>query len=468
MPLLKNANQFFRGKVMNNSLPQIPSIPMRGRIEKLKLTSALMAMERRLQIYLPPSYDEAPARRYPVLYVHYGQHIFEPQRPGDDAWHLHRLLESLFAADRIKEIIVVGIAAERATLHKDYCHYIPAFQGAEPGGSIFETFIVHELKPFIDSTYHTLQDRENTGMIGASNSAVATYNIAQRNPAIFGQIGLLSPLAYSFHEHQWLYPTPLPKYDGLLWLGMGDAEGDYTIEVRDLIGALLEQGFQPGVDFFYTLTPDVGHHDIAWGAQVLHPLLLFFGKSGTTPAERMGRAIAVELLGDTLIGIDSNPLVINPLVHYDSGLALTAMTGNYTIAQPQILAVRAHNCLYGLAQGESSLTFTIDEATATRCYRVLPTVPDLVHLHLRVHVPPETPDQEQIYLLHLPLTRTNKHLYEGFHTFPRNFALSGLFSWEMRKIEQCIDGSPRPYRLLRATEDATIDFTIERWSGLDA
>jgi enterochelin esterase-like enzyme len=453
--------------MMSNSLQQTSSIPMRGRIEKQKLTSTLMAMERRLQIYLPPSYDAQPERHYPVLYVHYGQHIFEPHRPGDEAWHLHRLLEALFAADRIEELIVVGIAAERATVHRDYCHYVPAFQGAELGGMLFESFIVQELKPWIDNTYRTLLDRKQTAMVGASNSAAATYNIAQRHPDIFGKIGLLSPIVYSFCDKQWLYPTPLPKYEGVLWVGMGDAEGDYTFEVRDLLDALWAQGFQPGLDLFYTLTPDAGHYDIAWGSQVLHPLLLFFGKAGATPAEQIDRAIAVDLLGDTLIGISSNPLVINPLIHYDSGLALTALTGNYTIAQPQILAVRARNYLYGLAQGESSLTFTIDEVTATRHYRVMPTVPDLVHLHLRAHVPPETPDQEQIYLLHLPLTRTSKCLYEGFHTFPRNFALSGLFSWEMRKFEQRADGSLAPYRLLRATEDATIDYTIERWSGLD-
>lgn len=453
---------------MNNSFQQEPSIPIRGRIEKLKLPSTIMEMERRLQIYLPPTYDEQSTRCYPVLYVHYGQRIFEPQRPGNETWQLHRLVEALFAEERIEEMIIVGIVAERATVGSDYYHYAVPFPEAALGGFTFEAFIVQELKPFIDGHYRTLPEREHTAMIGASGSAVGAYLIACHHPQVFGKIGLLSPLTYSLHEKHWLYPTPLPKYNGLLWLGMGDAEGDYTIEVNDLVNALLAAGFQPGVDFFYTLTPDAGHDDIYWADQIIHPLLLFWGRHSVTPAERIGRAIAVELSGSDQIGVQGKPLGVNPWVQHETGFCMTALTGEYNMAQPQILAHQPYNRLYGLATGESAVTFTFGGVSATRTYYVKPTLSDTVCLHLRAHTPPETPDTEQIWFGMYALTRVSTNRYEGHFVFPRNFALCSLFSWGMRKFEQKADGSPAPYRLLRATEDATIDYTIERWGGLDA
>jgi hypothetical protein len=339
--------------------------------------------------------------------------------------------------------------------------------GSTPGGFTFEAFIVQELKPFIDGHYRTLSEREHTTMIGISGSAVGAYLIACHHPQVFGKIGLLSPLTYSLHEKRWLYPTPLPKYDGQLWLGMGDAESDFTIAVNDLVDALLAEGFQAGVDFFYTLTPNAGHDDSYWANQIIHPLLLFFGKRGATPAERVGRAVAVELSGSEQLGVQGAPLLVNPYVQYETGFCMTALTGEYSMAQPQLLTAQPYNRLYGLAAGESAVTFTFDGVTATRTYDVKSALSDMVHLHLRAHTPAETPDTEQIWFGIYPLTRVNAALYEGHFVFPRNFALYALFSWGMRKFEQCADGSPRPNRLLRATADATIDYTIERWSGLN-
>jgi enterochelin esterase-like enzyme len=452
---------------MSNTLPATSSVPICGRIEKQKLISTITGIERRMQIYLPPSYDTQLERHYPVLYVHFGQHIFDPHRPGDEAWYLHHLLESLLAANRIEEIIVVGIAAERATVGKDYGHYAPTHRGAEIGGFVFETYIVEELKPFVDSQYRTLRTSEHTAMVGASRSTVVTYNIAQRHPDIFGKIGLLSPLVYNSHEGVWLYSTPFAKFDGLLWVGISDAEGHYTLTARDFLAALLAQGFTPEVDLFYTILPNGGHDDATWGVQMIHPLLLFFGTGGTTPAERIGRAVAVELLGDDNVGVASQALHVNPLVHYDSGFCTTALSGEYRVASPDLLSVQSYNRLCGLMEGESDVTFTFNGLRTTRRYRVVPGLSDVVHLHLRAYTPPESPDFPQIWFSRYPLTRTSRSCYEGFYTFPRGFALRAVFSWDMRKFERCADGSPRPYRLLRATEDATIDCTIERWGGLD-
>jgi hypothetical protein len=177
--------------------------------------------------------------------------------------------------------------------------------------------------------------------------------------------------------------------------------------------------------------------------------------------------MAVELLGDNIMGVAGQTLHVNPLVHYDSGFCMTAFSGEYRVANPELLFVQPYNRLCGLMEGESDVTFTFDGLRATRRYQIVPGLSDVVHLHLRAYTPPESPDFPQIWFSRYPLMRTSRSCYEGFYTFPRGFALRAVFSWDMRKFERCADGSPRPYRLLCAREDATIDCTIECWGGLD-
>lgn len=457
--------------VDSNAQSEAPSAPMRGHIEKLKLTSAIMGMERRLQIYLPPSYHKMPTRRYPVLYMHFGQRIFEPQRPGDDAWQVHRLMEKLLDANQIEEVIVVGIAAERTTLVSEYSHSAIETEAEARILQGFEAFILQELKPFIDSTYRTLSGAEHTAMIGASASTTITYMIAQRNPSIFGKIGLLSPMSYSLDTRTWLYPMPFPKYQGMLWIGIGEMEGQHTFDTRAFVDVLLASGFAPGVDFFYTLTPNAGHHDLAWGEQMLYPLLLFFGRNRQSVNDadswlqtRIGSPIAVELLGDDQIGVDGQPLVVNLLVQYDSGFKMTVLDGTYHVTPTNVVNAQMDGRLYGLQMGSAEVWVEIDGLTATRQYHVVPNLPDQVELQLCVHVPDTTPDVAKIYFNILALDKTDTQCFSGRYILPRGFTLADRFSWDMRKFELDRDGAPIPRRILCANTDCAIEYTIERWS----
>ena len=69
---------------------------------------------RRLWIYLPPNYDASDAR-YPVLYMHDGQNIFDKATSYSGEWEIDETLERLFATGESTGTIVVGIdnGAER-------------------------------------------------------------------------------------------------------------------------------------------------------------------------------------------------------------------------------------------------------------------------------------------------------------------------------------------------------------------
>ena len=63
---------------------------------------------RNVDIWLPPGYSEG--KRYPVLYMHDGQNIFEPiSSIGGVAWEMDKAITRLVAANKIPSVIVVGI-----------------------------------------------------------------------------------------------------------------------------------------------------------------------------------------------------------------------------------------------------------------------------------------------------------------------------------------------------------------------
>jgi enterochelin esterase-like enzyme len=441
---------------MNPDSQQNSKKTIRGQLEKIELCSKIFGCIRKLYLYLPPSYENGSKQHYPVLYMHYGQHLFAPQKPDSASWRVHETIEQLLDANLIDEIIVVGIAAAAATVASDYWHYAPLYKYQQLTGYLYENFIVQEVKPFIDENFRTLSDRTNTAMIGACSGATVSYNIAERHPHIFSKVGMLSPAVRSLDTNTWLYSWPMHKPQFQLWIDVGDAEGIYTRPVRELVDTLIEQGCMLNTDLCYYLEPDAAHHETYWAKRLKNPLLLFFGNKG--------QPVSVKLQGEDILGVGSKPLTVNPILEYDTGFRCTDFSGNYHIEQPQMIAVEQGNRMMGLSPGVTKVSFFSQGLETSRNYKVVSDLPDQVQVHLRAHVSESTPEVEQIYFGTLPLQRMSENIYEGKYTLPRNFTLAAVFSCGMGNFERQKDGSPMPLRLLQAREDTELEYQIERWS----
>ncbi len=79
-----------------------------GRVE-----SRSLGTNRMVRVYLPPSYEQSPRKRFPVLYVHDGQNAFTTV--GDHVafgwgnWAIDKSVTELSRAGRMQEIIVVAV-----------------------------------------------------------------------------------------------------------------------------------------------------------------------------------------------------------------------------------------------------------------------------------------------------------------------------------------------------------------------
>jgi len=156
-----------------------------GRTLRLDMPAPTLGQEKRaVRVYLPPSYDAAPAnaeRRYPVVYLLHGF----PGRSGD--WfgrgHAAESAETLIAEGKIPELIVVCPDGNRGFFSRTM------YANAYDGSYNTEDFMTHDLIAWADSSFRTIPDASHRGIIGLSDGGTAAVNLVMRHPTIFGAAG---------------------------------------------------------------------------------------------------------------------------------------------------------------------------------------------------------------------------------------------------------------------------------------
>jgi S-formylglutathione hydrolase FrmB len=143
--------------------------------------------DRKVSVYLPPSYSKSPERRYPVLYLLHGftdsdsrwfglqgKHFVKVQDAADHAW-----------ANGAHEMIIVMPDA------------FTKYQGSMYSNSAvignWEAFVTQDLISYIDEHYRTLASRASRGLAGHSMGGYGTLRLGMKYPAMFSSIYAMSP-----------------------------------------------------------------------------------------------------------------------------------------------------------------------------------------------------------------------------------------------------------------------------------
>ena len=149
----------------------VPAHAALGRIECRSTPSEILGHDVRYCAILPPSYDSATSRRYPVLYFLHGLGGNEQTLVTSGGWNL---IEDLWQQHKIGEFLVV-------TPDADTSFYINSRDGRDR----YEDFFLRELIPFIDRTYRTSPTRRSRGITGISMGGYGALHIACRHPELF-------------------------------------------------------------------------------------------------------------------------------------------------------------------------------------------------------------------------------------------------------------------------------------------
>jgi predicted alpha/beta superfamily hydrolase len=234
--------------------------------------SPQLGNSRQLRIYLPPSYEENKAKRYPVLYMHDGQNLFDAKTAAYGVeWGIDETLNRLVATGVMEEVIVVGIDNTPDRIPE----YTPCCDPKHGGGKLpaYQAFIVDTVKPYIDQKLRTLPGREHTAIMGSSLGGIASVLIAQGKPDIFSKAAGVSS-SFWWNERG-LINKPGARVPVNFYLDAGASNDglEDSLKMRD---AMLKQGYREGEDLMFYSDPAGTHNEKSWAARVDKPLLWFF------------------------------------------------------------------------------------------------------------------------------------------------------------------------------------------------
>jgi predicted alpha/beta superfamily hydrolase len=243
-----------------------------------KFHSKFLTTDRDVLVYLPPGYASEERRRYPVLYLHDGQNLFDGATsfvPGQE-WRVDETAQALILAQAVEPVIIVGVyntGRERVE------EYTPS---ADPkfkvGGraDLYGRLLVEELKPFVDSHYRTKAGAADTGLGGSSLGGLVTMYLGLCHPEVFGKLAVVSPSVWWDRRRIVSDVRALASQKrARVWLDMGTDEGANAIgNARLLRDALVSKGWQLGRDLSYFEAEGGKHSEAAWAERV-DPILRF-------------------------------------------------------------------------------------------------------------------------------------------------------------------------------------------------
>ncbi len=262
------------------------------------VSSAFLGPKRHVEIWLPPGYDDNPTTRYPVLYMHDGQNLFDPRiaNTGVD-WGVDEAVVKLVNQDVIPPIIVVGVWSTSAR-SKEYSPWHDAPDYAR--------FLIEELMPRVNREFRTRTGPENTAAMGSSMGGLLSFYLVTHHPETFGACGCMSthfPLSEDVAARFLSIPakgvpdtTPYVIRDirsGLkappgarYWFDYGSmsldsAYGPTHAAVRDW---LRDQGLEEGRDFVVRRYEGATHNEASWRARLTDVLTFLYGPRRAQPA----------------------------------------------------------------------------------------------------------------------------------------------------------------------------------------
>lgn len=235
--------------------------------------------KRDVWVYVPPGYEAQGKTRYPVLYMHDGNNLFDAgQAFGGHEWQVDETAERMIRSGELPPMIIVGVANTSARMD-EYNWVQGAYQGKPYGGEgpAYGRFLVSELKPFIDRTYRTKTGRADTGVMGSSLGGLISLYLGRHHGDTFGKIGVMSPSIFWADKAVLAEAPRLPK-SLKIWLDMGGREGNGAEEsledARELNRRLQAAGFEPGRNLKYHEDAVGGHDERAWAYRL--PMALKF------------------------------------------------------------------------------------------------------------------------------------------------------------------------------------------------
>jgi predicted alpha/beta superfamily hydrolase len=251
---------------------------LRERLHKhTQFASRLIDEKHDFIVYVPQLFYDDPNRFFPVLFLHDGQNLFDPETSyiKGNYWRVGEAADAMIASGEVEPLVIVGIYNNG---EKRIDEYTPVEDRRLGGGKAdaYGQMVVDELRPFIAHHYRTLVGPDNCGMGGSSLGGLVTIYLGMRYPQVFGKLAVLSPSVWWRDRVILRYVDQLRQNTGQkIWLDIGTSEGRRALpDVRSLKRMLVKKGWRIGKDLEYREIQGGHHSEYAWAERVA-PLLKF-------------------------------------------------------------------------------------------------------------------------------------------------------------------------------------------------
>ncbi len=247
--------------------------------------SAALRHRVKLEILLPPWYEETPQFSFPLLILNDGQSLHQVK--------LKETLVELYKSNMIPPLVVCGVHAHNR-LHEYGVSGVPDYKSRGDKALKYSRFVVNELLPLLRKNFRVEEGPALTAVAGFSLGGLSAFDIAWNYPHIFGKAGVFSGSFWwrskGYKEgyddsdrimHRIVRSTDA-KSNQQFWFQCGTEDEtsdrnnngviDSIEDTLDLLRELEELGFRRGIDLEYVEVQGGKHNESTW-AEVM-PLFL--------------------------------------------------------------------------------------------------------------------------------------------------------------------------------------------------
>jgi enterochelin esterase family protein len=238
-----------------------------GKVEiNWQRSTVLNGETRQFWIYTPPGYDADLTRKYPVLYLLHGSN--DTPAGWTTAGTANFIFDNLIAEKKAVPMIVV----------MPFGHAVPinAGRGGANNTLLYESYLLKDVLPYVDSNYRTLQSPESRAVAGQSMGGEQALVYGFSHPDLFGAIGALSPSMPRELAERWApvladNPKTTNSKWKVIWIGCGRTDPQHLTASRRIAATLEEHGIK------HVYWETEGAHNYAlWQRQLVQFVPLLF------------------------------------------------------------------------------------------------------------------------------------------------------------------------------------------------
>ena len=212
------------------------------------------------RIYLPRGYTQNTTKKYPVLYMHDGQNVFDPGG-AFGSWSADAAATREITQGRMRETIIIAVNNTGSRMQE----YGTPQDGYT--GNFYLQYLVNNVKPNIDSTYRTLTNMMDTGNMGSSLGGLISAYIGLSSN-VFGLVGAVSPSYwYGPNFRNWI--NTQPTKGRRIYQDAGTTEGTSMWDhFWPVYTYYLQDDYVVNDDLLAVIGCGQGHNEAAWASRV--------------------------------------------------------------------------------------------------------------------------------------------------------------------------------------------------------